>query len=211
MPKLLQITLGTALVLMASTALVEARSEVEKSSIKAASDCVAEAALKNPNIVILYQQDRLREVTDRIVLHSTVCENPLRAMRLLHDRIYGDGTGRSFLRGDYLDDLPRAVRERIKVEIARRNPEVSGAYTGLPPLIDGANLRVVQIGANDILKMRVDAKENSPIVQVIPPGGTGIVYLGHAQGHWVFVQYERAKGWVERVFVEEIVPRGGRF
>ena len=45
-------------------------------------------------------------------------------MQLLHERIYGAGTGRRFLRGDYLDDLPRAVHERIKVEIARRTPEI---------------------------------------------------------------------------------------
>ena len=36
-------------------------------------------------------------------------------MRLLHDRLYGEGTGQAFLRGDYLADLPRAVGERLKV------------------------------------------------------------------------------------------------
>jgi hypothetical protein len=119
MSKYLRAALGIAVILVTSTALAEARSELEKSGVKAATDCVAQAALNNPNIVSLYQEDRLREVTDRIVLHSTVCENPLRAMQLLHDRIYGDGTGRRFLRGDYLDDLPRAVHERIKVEISK--------------------------------------------------------------------------------------------
>ena len=97
------------------------------------------------------------------------------------------------------------------MRLARRTFEFPGAYTGLVPLTNGANLRVVHIGANNILKMRVDATDNSAVVHVIPPDGTGIVYLGHAQGNWVFVQQERGKGWVERVFVEEIVPRGGRF
>jgi hypothetical protein len=55
-------------------------------------------------------------------------------MRLLHDRIYGQGTGKAFLRGDYLDDLPRAVGERIKVELLRRivqnSPEIAAATRG---------------------------------------------------------------------------------
>ena len=41
-------------------------------------------------------------------------------MRLLHDRLYGAGTGRTFLLGDYLADLPRAVAERIRGEVAKR-------------------------------------------------------------------------------------------
>jgi hypothetical protein len=55
---------------------------------------------------------------------------PLRAMRLLHDEIYGDGTGRRFLRGAYLKDLPRAVRERISDKMESRmagtTPDVGG-------------------------------------------------------------------------------------
>jgi hypothetical protein len=86
--------------LIASPALAE-RSALESASVKAASDCVAAAAL-----------------------------NPLNAMRLLHDQIYGQGTGRTFLRGDYLDDLPRAVRERIKVELLRRIVQNSNAISG---------------------------------------------------------------------------------
>ncbi len=96
------------------------RSELEKSTIKAATDCVATAALNNPNITMLYREDRLHEVTDWIVLKSDACDNPLRAMRLLHDRLYGEGTGRTFLRGAYLADLPRAVRERISDEVEER-------------------------------------------------------------------------------------------
>jgi hypothetical protein len=113
-------TLGIAAILFASTALATERSELEKSTVKAATDCVAAAALKDPNITTLYREDRLAEVTDRIVLHSSVCDNPLRAMRLLHDRLYGEGTGRAFLRGAYLADLPRAVGERIRGKVAAR-------------------------------------------------------------------------------------------
>jgi len=114
MPKYMPATLAIAAMLIASTAMATERSELEKSTVKAATDCVAAAALKDPNITTLYREDRLDEVTDPIVLHSSACDNPLWAMRLLHDRLYGEGTGRTFLRGAYLADLPRAVRGRIR-------------------------------------------------------------------------------------------------
>src|SRR5262249_42875121 len=104
----------------ASTALAKERSALESVSVKAASDCVGAAALKDPNIVTLYRENRLKEVTNRIVLRSSACENQLTAMRLLHDLLYGAGTGRTFLLGDSLADFPRAVAERIRGEVAKR-------------------------------------------------------------------------------------------
>jgi hypothetical protein len=120
MRKYLPAALVVVAALIASTALASERSEREKSSVKAATDCVAAAALNEPNIVIMYQENRLREVTDRIVLRSSVCAGPLRAMRLVHDRLYGAGTGRHFQFGDYLGDSPCAVREQIGAEVVRR-------------------------------------------------------------------------------------------
>jgi hypothetical protein len=87
------------------------------------------------------------------------------------------------------------------------------------PLNKGANLRVVNVGTNDVLHMKEYPTENSHVIQFIPPDGTGIVYQGYTQEQWVgytheqwvFVQYEHANGWVNRVFVEPIVPRGGKF
>jgi hypothetical protein len=120
MSKYLPATLGIAAMLLASTSLAQGRSELEKSSIKAATDCVAAAALNNADIVKLYRENRLKKATDWIVLKSDACDNPLKAMRMLHDRLYGAGTGRRFLLGDYRDDLPRAVRERISDEMEKR-------------------------------------------------------------------------------------------
>ena len=57
MSKYLPATLGIAAMLLASTALAKERSELEKSSITAATDCVAKAALNNPNIAKLYRED----------------------------------------------------------------------------------------------------------------------------------------------------------
>jgi hypothetical protein len=48
--------------LLAGPAL--ARSELEATSIKAASDCVATAAVNDPNITTIDQQNRLKSVTD---------------------------------------------------------------------------------------------------------------------------------------------------
>jgi hypothetical protein len=215
-------TLAIAAMLLASTSLAQGRGELEKSSIKAASDCVAAAALNNPNITMLYQEDRLKEVTDGIVLHSDACDNPLRAMRLLHDRLYGQGTGRTFLRGDYLADLPRAVRDRISDEVKRRIAIARGMKSPdyatpnpLPPtnvpLKRGDELRVVNVGANDVLNMRKYATDESPVIDFIPPNVQGgVYYLGESRGQWIFVQYDRAKGWVNSSFVEPITSVGGR-
>jgi hypothetical protein len=138
MSNFLPATLGIAVALIASTALATERSELEKSSIKAATDCVAAAALNNPNITKLHRENRLKEVTDWIVLKSDACDNPLRAMRLLHDRLYGEGTGRRFLRRAYLADLPRAVGERISDEVEKREVEKREAlksYASVPPIL----------------------------------------------------------------------------
>ena len=143
-------------------------------------------------------------------------------MRLLHDRIYGQGTGQAFLRGDYLDDLPSAVGERIKVEVLRRIVQKSNAISGSnatapggvapapKPIINGTELRVVQVGPNDVLKMRKDATDDSPVVDTIPPNGKGVVYLGETQGQWIFVQYDRSNGWVNLRFVSPVASQGGR-
>jgi hypothetical protein len=116
--------LAGIVLLFASPGLAKERSALEIATIKAATDCVAAAALNNQNIAVLYGEGRLKEVTDWIVLKSSACENPLRAMELLHDQLYGAGTGRRFLLGDYVADLPRAVGERIGVEVAKRIAEL---------------------------------------------------------------------------------------
>jgi hypothetical protein len=212
MTKCLPATLGIAVMLISSTALAKERSTLESASVKAATDCVAKAALNNPNITKLFREDRLDEVTNWIVLRSDACDNPLRAMRLLHDRLYGEGTGQVFLRGDYLADLPRAVGERIKVAFGAQARAPLPLST-LPPsaLNEGDKLRVVNVGANDALKMREDGTADSRIIDIIPPNTEGVIYLGEAQGQWIFVSYARAKGWVERRFVMPMASRGGRF
>jgi hypothetical protein len=210
MSKYLPATLGIAAMLIASTTLAQARSEVEKSTIKAATDCVAAAALNNSNIDTLYREHRLKEVTNWIVLNSSACDTQLRAMRLLHDRLYGEGTGRRFLLGDYLADLPRAVGERIaNTRIVAQEDEDQPSASPGRPLTHGVEMKVVNVGANDVLNIREYATEKSPIIDIIPPNADGVIYLGESQGQWIFVRYDRAKakGWVNRRFVTPIVPQ----
>jgi hypothetical protein len=211
MSKYLPATLGIAAILLASTSLAQGRNELEKSSIKGATDCVAKAALNNPNITKLYREDRLDEVTNWIVLKSDACDNPLRAMRLLHDRLYGEGTGRTFLRGAYLVDLPRAVGERIKNEIEKAYPTAPLPPASAGQLSTGTELTVVNIERNDVLNIREYATANSPIVDIIPPNSRSVIYLGETQGEWLFVRYQnRAQGWVHRRYVQPLTSRGRR-
>jgi hypothetical protein len=200
-------TLGIAVMLIASTAVAKERSALESASVKAATDCIAAVALNNPKITTLYRDDRLNEVTDWIVLRSSACDNPLNAMRLLHDRLYGEGTGRIFLRGDYLADLPRAVGERIKIEVARRMPPPGNAG----PLSTGTELMVVNVEKNDVLNIREYGTVNSRVIDIIPPDAKGVIYLGETQGQWIFIRYlDQAKGWVDRRHVVPITSRGER-
>jgi hypothetical protein len=215
MSKYLPATLGIAVMLIASTALAKERSALESASVKAATDCVAATALNNPNITTLYRENRLNEVTNWIVLKSNACDTALTAMRLLHDQLYGKGTGQIFLYGAYLADLPRAVRERMKKIVAKGDEEDDEpSETG--KLNQGAELKVVNVSANDVLKIREYATDNSLVIDIIPPNVRGVIYLGESKGQWIFVQYDRAKarGWVNRRFVTPIVPehsRGGHF
>jgi len=213
MRKYLPVVVGIAAILLASPALAKKRSALETTSIKAVTDCVAAAALNNPKIVDLYRENKLKRVTDWIVLKSDACENPLTAMRLLHDRLYGRGTGREFLLGDYLADLPRAVAERIRPEVQNRLTRRSSPSGGPPVMAKGEELRVKNIAQNDALMIREDPNNQSRIVDMIPPNGHGIEYLDQTSGEWLFVRYKKAEGWVHSRYVEREsppIPKGRR-
>jgi hypothetical protein len=173
MTKYLPATLGIAAVLIASSALAKERSALESASVKAASDCVAAAALNNPNITTLYRENRLKEVTNWIVLQSSACDNQLTAMRLLHDRLYGVGTGRTFLLGDYLADLPRAVGERIGGEVAKRIASESGddALKGYAMQPGSKDLGVIQ-GRSSFRPKKPEPLEKYTSLECVPVQAT---------------------------------------
>ena len=114
--------------------------------------------------------------------------------------------------GTYTDILEFSL-----LQSDRTVPSVSDSYAYAPPpstnrgqLSPGVELTVTNVGPNDVLKMREDATDDSPVIDTIPPNGKGVVYLGEAQGQWIFVQYYRAKGGVNLRFVSPLASRGGR-
>jgi hypothetical protein len=76
------------------------------------SDCVAATALNHLKISELHQQDKVKSITDWIVLKSGICDNQLASMR--------------YIWGSYFADLPRAVDERIRIAVAKRIASQSG-------------------------------------------------------------------------------------
>lgn len=199
MSKYLPASLGIAALFFASTVLAIERGALEKSRIKAATDCVAQAALKDPNIITLYRQNRLSELTDSIVLRSNVCDKPLTAMRLLHDQIYGKGSGRLFLQGRFLADLPRAVGEQMGIELANRalqSPEISRsfgrAYPG--PYDQG------QWNHNGSLMTLVEGENNSRAIYYHSPRPT-MADIGVREESLLFRGYETDGRWFGIAYV----------
>ncbi|MDO9411213.1 MAG: hypothetical protein Q7T81_01380 [Pseudolabrys sp.] len=57
------------------------------------------------------------EVNTMIVDSIAACGKPVRAMVDAHNRMYGAGSGEAFLLGPYLDVLPAAVVQQVKVKL----------------------------------------------------------------------------------------------
>jgi hypothetical protein len=100
----LQFIIGIAGMLLVGPAL--AGSPQEEAAVKATSDCITAAAFNNLKIAELHQQDKLKSITDWIVLKSGICDNQLASMR--------------FIWGSNFADLPHAVDERVRIEVAKR-------------------------------------------------------------------------------------------
>jgi hypothetical protein len=114
--------------------------------------------------------------------------------------------------GYFTDTLEFSFLKSVKI-----TPDVRGSYAYVPPLSEnvgqlstGTKLTVVNVEANDVLKIREYPTDNSHVIDIIPPNAKGVIYLGEAHGQWIFVRYERAEGWVNRLFVEPTTSRGRR-
>lgn len=80
--------------------------------VRRATDCIVRQVSSDPRY-----SERLRpeEVNDLIVDSMPACGALVRAMMDAHDRMYGSGSGEAFLIGPYLDVLPAAVVQQVKV------------------------------------------------------------------------------------------------
>ncbi|MBO1906563.1 SH3 domain-containing protein [Microvirga sp. 3-52] len=77
------------------------------------------------------------------------------------------------------------------------------------PALAQTTLRVMGVRKNDVLNIREFPTNQSRIVGVIPPDGTGIATTGEREGNWVFVQYNGVEGWTYTAFLSREVRRGG--
>jgi hypothetical protein len=56
------------------------------------------------------------DINDLIVDSIAACTGPVRTMVDAHNRMYGDGSGEAFLIGPYLDILPAAVVQQVRLK-----------------------------------------------------------------------------------------------
>jgi len=85
-------------------------------TVRAVTDCIARGIAASPTAVNYARQENWLEA-----VKSTAEECRSFGNRLIaeHDRLYGPGTGKTFVEGPYAADLPRAVKARIGPQIAR--------------------------------------------------------------------------------------------
>ena len=90
----------------------------------AATDCIARQSLDHPGILEAYRADNLRAVTDSV---WSQCQTEIDYLSKEYAYLHGFGTGWVFVDGPYREDVPRAVKERIKDEIERRFAVIAAA------------------------------------------------------------------------------------
>ena len=85
--------------------------------VQRATECILRKASADPRRKTTL---RVTEINDLIVDSIAACRQPVRAMIDAHDRMYGYGSGEAFLLGPYLDVLPAAVVQQVKVKTPAR-------------------------------------------------------------------------------------------
>ncbi len=78
-----------------------------------ATDCIVHKVAADPRFRAGL---RPAEINDLIIDSIIACRRPVRAMIDAHDLIYGNGSGEAFLLGPYLDVLPAAVINQVRVK-----------------------------------------------------------------------------------------------
>ena len=96
--------------------VVERQAELPP-AIARATDCILRRIGDDPR----YRADlRPGEINDLIADSLRGCARPLRALIETHDRMYGPGSGESFLLGPFLDVLPSAVVHQVRARTRLR-------------------------------------------------------------------------------------------
>ena len=103
---------GCAPAAFAKAELSEARKwRILLPTVRAATDCLARAVLASPAAANNARQENWADAVRSV---SSTCEAARLRLTREHDRLYGPGTGITFLEGPYTFELPRALRARIQ-------------------------------------------------------------------------------------------------
>ncbi len=92
--------------------------------IRAYTDCIADAIRSNVGWLDKAKSGQWREAYGPA---AKLCEDSGVEMLVMHEHLYGKGTGITFLRGPYLSDLPRALTSRLQADFNRLDDEVKAA------------------------------------------------------------------------------------
>jgi hypothetical protein len=100
-------------------------------SVRATTECMARGIVASPVALGHARQGNWLEAVKAM---QADCAEVGRALVAEHDRLYGPGTGRSFVEGPYASDLPRALKARIgaKVDQAAESMNVEEAPASAP-------------------------------------------------------------------------------
>jgi hypothetical protein len=85
--------------------------------VQQATQCILRRVSADPRFKSGMRPD---QINDLIVDSIAACRREVRTMIDAHDRMYGAGSGEAFLLGPYLDVLPAAVVQQVKVRTPAR-------------------------------------------------------------------------------------------
>jgi len=139
--------------------------------VRAATDCYAQAIGTNTTSLDLAREGRWYDALNTV---KDSCTAAAATMIDVHDRLYGPGTGATFFRGPYLDDLPRAITARLKDAFARRAAEVEEANLVLRKRIEEAER------TRDLLRDRMYACTSNELASLVASSEGAEVLAGAA-------------------------------
>ncbi len=99
----------------AASLSAQQKSAATQPLVRSATDCIVRAVVADPR----YGKQPEAELGELIVDSMPSCVAPVRAMIDAYDRYYGDGSGKAFFMGPYLDLLPKVVSEAGKKSSSR--------------------------------------------------------------------------------------------
>jgi len=122
-------------------------------TVRASTDCIARGIAASPTALNYARQDNWLEAAKSM---PEECKAFGSALIAEHDRLYGPGTGKTFVEGPYASDLPRALKARIGPVLGRAaaEPVKKAENVSVPVAIEPGTLMPV---ASPPLPLQSDA------------------------------------------------------